>query len=214
VAPREYPGLTVRAVDVEPMEEDATKARRARFTARRTRLAVGTVRALVDEIEAAPDQDVVAIRGEHRFSRTTRPLERLEGEVRLRSGGVYLITGAHGDVARLVARDLAEHERAKLVLCGRRQLPPRAEWERHLESSCPGAEIATVLRGMLLLEELGAEVLPVVADVTHLDAMKRAVGEAQQRFGALHGVIHCAGVLRDRLMADQSTSEAEEVFTP
>jgi acyl transferase domain-containing protein/thioesterase domain-containing protein/acyl carrier protein len=212
VAPREFPGLTVRAVDVdfsvENVERGVLRWRRA------ASIRPDTMSCLIDEIEAAPDQDVVAIRGSERYSRTIRRLPSLSGGTPLRPGGVYLITGAHGDVARLVARELARTEHAKLVLCGRKHVPRRDGWDAHLEGSLPGDELSTIIREIRELESLGAEVLPVVADVTHLDAMRRAVSDARQRFGALHGVIHCAGVLRDRLIADKSTSEAEEVFTP
>ena len=44
------------------------------------------------------------------------------------------------------------------------------------------------------LEELGAEVLALEADVTDVDAMRRVRAAAEERFGAVHGVIHAAGV--------------------
>lgn len=214
VAPKEIPGLTARVVDVE-LEERGEHPRVSLLGRNADRpIAERSALELVDEIEAEPDIDVVLLRGGRRYSRTTERVSLDGGGVKLRSGGVYMITGAYGDLGRLVARHLAESEHAKLVLCGRLALPPREEWPAQLEGSLPGDPVSSTIREILHLESLGAEVLPAYADVTHIDAMRRAVHEAHARFGALHGVFHCAGVLRDSLIATKTTSEAEEVFTP
>ncbi|WP_324609004.1 SDR family NAD(P)-dependent oxidoreductase [Streptomyces sp. NRRL F-5650] len=87
--------------------------------------------------------------------------------------GVYVVSGGNGGVAGHLARRLAERYRARLVLLGRSGLSGPAR------------------RG---LEELGAEVLAVRADVADPDQVRAALVEARGRFGRIDGVFHLAGV--------------------
>jgi len=82
-----------------------------------------------------------------------------------RQGGVYLITGGFGTVGTAISEYLAQKYGAKLVLVGRRFFHSKEN------------------------------VLCVQADVADAGAMRDAVEQAVQRFGALHGVIHGAGLV-------------------
>jgi NAD(P)-dependent dehydrogenase (short-subunit alcohol dehydrogenase family) len=57
-------------------------------------------------------------------------------------------------------------------------------------------------------------VLVACADVTDLEAMRGVVEETLRRFGALNGVVHAAGVLRDAPILAKIQDEVEEVFAP
>jgi phthiocerol/phenolphthiocerol synthesis type-I polyketide synthase E len=92
-----------------------------------------------------------------------------------RKEGVYLITGGLGKVGAAISRYLARTYGARLALVGRRPSAPQ---------------------GMVSeIERLGGQVLYLAADVADEDAMRRAVAETCRRFGALHGVIHGAGIV-------------------
>jgi NAD(P)-dependent dehydrogenase (short-subunit alcohol dehydrogenase family) len=52
------------------------------------------------------------------------------------------------------------------------------------------------------------------ADVCNIDEMRAAVAAATERFGAIHGVIHAAGVVDDAPLLGKSPSAVEEVFAP
>ncbi|MBD0320579.1 MAG: SDR family oxidoreductase, partial [Gemmatimonadetes bacterium] len=110
-----------------------------------------------------------------------------------------------GGIALEVAEELARTARARLVLVGRTPLPPRAEWGR-ADDRC--------IRRVQRLEELGAEVMVAGADVTDAAAMRAVVAEARARFGALHGVIHAAGVLEDGLIQGKTPETAARVLAP
>ncbi|HEX4955004.1 MAG TPA: amino acid adenylation domain-containing protein [Thermoanaerobaculia bacterium] len=94
-----------------------------------------------------------------------------------RERGVYLITGGLGGLGLALAEHLARSCRARLVLVGRSGLPARGETGR-----------------IAMLEALGAEVLALGADVANPADARRMVTAARERFGALHGVFHAAGV--------------------
>lgn len=49
-------------------------------------------------------------------------------------------------------------------------------------------------KGMALAGEIGANALFVKTDVTVEESVKNAIGEALAKFGALNGVINCAGI--------------------
>ncbi|MCP4654988.1 MAG: KR domain-containing protein, partial [bacterium] len=58
------------------------------------------------------------------------------------------------------------------------------------------------------LEELGAEVLVLRADVGDQAAMRGVVDQIRQRFGALHGVFHAAGVPGGGVIQRKTPEEA------
>ena len=151
---------------------------------------------LCDELLASPEHLFVAHRGGERRVQVYEPLPVEAGERPVfRERGVYLITGGLGGIGLVLARHLARESRARLVLTRRTPLPPRDEWDRWLEERGKEDAASRTIAKVRELEELGAEVLVASADVADEAAMRGVVGAALERFGALHGVIHAAGVL-------------------
>ncbi|RAJ62354.1 polyketide synthase PksN [Streptomyces sp. Amel2xB2] len=143
------------------------------------------------------DPAEVAVRhgdGRRRVSRwreTPPPAPR----VPWRDGGVYLVTGGSGGLAALFAKDVARRvRRPSLVLCGRGAAGPE---QRELVAE---------------LEALGARAEYRVLDVSDAGAVSAAVREVVAAHGALHGVVHAAGVLRDGFLARKSAEELRQVF--
>ena len=134
--------------------------------------------------------------------------------VQLRRRGTYLITGGLGDIGLVIAQHLASEFGARLVLTGRRGLPPRDAWAGHLAAS--GAKDATSrrIRAVEALEAAGAEVLVGEADVTDEAAMRRVVDEAIARFGRIDGVIHSAGIAGGGMIQLKTREVAASVLAP
>jgi NADP-dependent 3-hydroxy acid dehydrogenase YdfG/acyl carrier protein len=140
----------------------------------------------------------VAWRNGHRWARDFAPLPvsgNNTGGLRLRAGGTYLITGGLGRVGLVVAEHLARTVGARLVLCGRTPVPPRDFWET-----------SPRFRRLLDLEALGAEVLPLCADVADPEALAAAVAQARERFGRIDGVLHAAGIVGEGSLASVQAS--------
>ncbi|MEU8270971.1 SDR family NAD(P)-dependent oxidoreductase [Sphaerisporangium sp. NPDC049002] len=136
----------------------------------------------------------------------------------LREGGVYLVTGGLGGIALGMAEHLARDCRAKLVLLARRGLPPREDWAGILAGG-PGAEAydEDTRRRVARVGEivaLGAEVEIVTGDVSSTQDVRSAVEVARERFGALHGVLHAAGVPAMGLMQFKRPEELDAVLAP
>ncbi|GIJ48808.1 hypothetical protein Val02_56940 [Virgisporangium aliadipatigenens] len=167
-----------------------------------------SVRALGAELAGDGDEPLVAYRNGRRWVRDWEPVALpATPQPPWRSGGVYLITGGFGGLGRVAARELARAHRARLVLLGRTPLPPRARWD---DAAATDDRVAFVRE----LEALGAEVLPVAADVADPAAVSAAVAQARKRFGALHGVLHAAGVPAGGLIQTKSRHDVERVLAP
>lgn len=64
------------------------------------------------------------------------------------------------------------------------------------------------------IAQAGGEVLVIQADVTNRSQMQNAVAQARERFGAIHGVIHAAGVLGQQLIRTNTAAQARAVLAP
>lgn len=114
----------------------------------------------------------------------------------IRQGGAYVITGGAGGLGLIFAEHLARAYKARLVLSGR---------------SAPGEAIEAALEGM---RAHGADVRYVQADVSRREDVERLVGTCRDAFGAVHGIIHSAGVLRDAYIRNKTRDEMAAVFAP
>ena len=129
--------------------------------------------------------------------------------VQCRPEVAYLVTGGLGGVGLEVARWLVGRGARQLVLAGRTELPPRAEW------SAAGESYARQIAGILDLESRGARVEAPAVDV----ADERQVAdllEARRRQGLpeIRGVVHAAVVAEDRLLALVDEASFAKVLRP
>jgi acyl transferase domain-containing protein/acyl carrier protein len=161
---------------------------------------------------------VVALRGMRRFVQAFDPV-RIEApaarpEPVFRSRGVYLITGGLGGIGLVLAEHLARHAQARLALLSRSELPERAVWPAWRASHPDDDPTVMRIRQIEALEALGAEVLLLGADVADEDQVERAVQRIRARFGALHGVIHAAGIPSGGLIQVKARASIGSVLRP
>ncbi|MDQ2695980.1 MAG: SDR family oxidoreductase, partial [Pseudomonadota bacterium] len=192
---QEYPHIRCRSIDVT--------------------LDDGLAGRLLHEASAPASDQVIAWRGRHRWAQTYEPV-RLEDRStpRLREQGVYLLTGGLGNIGLLLAEHLAGTVRARLVLTGRSAFPARSAWDDWLKTH-DGDPVSRTIRRIRALEAQGAAVRVVAADAADREQMQAAVAVAERDFGALHGVIHAAGVVGEaafRGIADTDKNHCEDQF--
>jgi acyl transferase domain-containing protein/thioesterase domain-containing protein len=224
VIPRELEGVTCKSIDLHlpsrPSEFVAGMVDGLRrLTGRSQALGLDEIADTLEaELLAPAESDIVAHRGNDRFVRRyeRQPLtERAPGEPSVLSeGATYLITGGLGGLGLALADRLARELRPKLVLVGRTPLPERAEWDGWLESHAATETTSRRILKIRALEEAGAEVCVVVADVTHLDAMRVELRAVTERWGKIDGIFHTAGLVKDELIQLKRDVEIEEVFAP
>ncbi|WP_143669868.1 SDR family NAD(P)-dependent oxidoreductase, partial [Streptomyces sp. rh195] len=143
------------------------------------------------------DDPLVLHRDAGRHVRTWTPRTAAGAGTPWRSGGTYLITGGAGGIGAVVARRIArDTERAELVLVGRSAPGPRTD------------------RLLAELRDAGAEARYAVADVSRWQEVRHLVAEVRERSGAVHGVIHAAGVTHDAYVKEKTPEEWEQVLAP
>ncbi|WP_127530132.1 SDR family NAD(P)-dependent oxidoreductase [Paenibacillus kobensis] len=114
----------------------------------------------------------------------------------LRENGTYMITGGAGGLGKLFAHFLAAQYGARLVLVGR--------------SGMNGA-IEQLIAG---LRQSGGHAVYMQADIGVPGEAERVVHAAREAFGPIHGVLHCAGTVRDGMLRSKSWSDMEAVMLP
>lgn len=198
--PQEYPGWACRTIDL-PLRRDT----------------VGNgVEALVEHLEAElhwpARESVVSLRsGVRRVQRFRLAPMRTRSVTPLRDRGTYLITGGLGQIGLTIAEHLATRAQGvRLVLTGRAGLPPRELWEERLRSA-PDSPEAVRIRGVLTLEDKGAEILVQAADAADPDSLRALLDTMHQRFGVVHGVVHAAGLTSADVFATMATLTPAQV---
>jgi acyl transferase domain-containing protein len=169
---------------------------------------------LADELAAARDDVVVAVRGGRRWVARELPFAPAPaGRPALRPGGTYLITGGLGGLGLAVAKGLTGTGlQPNLVLLGRHGTPEGDDRAR-LAADGDGPE-ARLCRDLEELESLGATVRVLACDVADRRALRRALDVASAQFGPLHGVVHAAGVAGGGLLHLRGREDADAVLRP
>lgn len=114
----------------------------------------------------------------------------------LKHRGTYVITGGLGNIGLLFAQHLAQHACANLVLVGSSAFPDRDEWEAILAREEADPALKAKLQTLRRLESFGARLDVVQADVANHMQMRMLVTHVLVKFGALDGVVHCAGYMK------------------
>lgn len=101
-----------------------------------------------------------------------------------------------------------------LVLTSRVGLPSRDSWSDYLAQNAPEDPVSQRILGVQRLESDGATVEIGVADVTDLDAMRKVVSEATERYGRIDGVVLAAGIAGEGVILLKDPAEAAAVLAP
>ena len=206
VVPLEYPAVSSRHFDLD-LPQPGSEAE--------DRLLEG----VIEELYLPPSDPDVAYRAGERWTRRfeQRPLVAIPEHVAnlgWRQGGVYLITGGLGGLGLATAEHLAKTCRARLALVGRTALPPRDQWADILAGADPEQGAARKIATLRALEAQGTEFLILSADVADREQMRDVVDQVLDRFGALNGVLHAAGVPAAGLMHGKTADDFAEVLAP
>ena len=137
-----------------------------------------------------------------------------DDDIQLRQGGSVLVTGGLGGIGLAIAEELYETRGARLALLSRSPLPERDAWDAVVDRMGVDHPTSRRIIAVRSLEEMGADVMTVVGDVTDVEQMRQVTGTVRERFGSINGVVHAAGVVNDELLAIKTESDIEEVLAP
>lgn len=182
VIPQEHPNLLCRVLDiVRPANEVES---------------VHIAGKILEDLRSDAREPIVGFRGRNRWITSfERILLDSNGQQKrtLQQQGVYLILGGLGTVGLFVAELLARVAKAKLVLVGRSKMPRREEWNTILETTSDPI-IAHRLHMLQEIENSGAQVELLSADISDPGQMEEVFEHCYRIFGRLDGIIHAAGV--------------------
>ena len=195
IVPQEHPNIRCRSIDLPTSFEEAIED--------------VIYERILQEIQHEITETVVAYSESERFIRVYPALSQNafktalsqapeQAVPELRHHGVYLITGGLGGVGLKLASYLARAVQANLILTSRHPFPERAHWQDWLAEHDEDDAINLKINELQRFEAAGAHVVVMQADVANEDQMRQTIERIEKTQGALHGVIHAAGILRVR----------------
>ncbi|RKI35387.1 KR domain-containing protein, partial [Corallococcus sp. AB004] len=198
VLAQEYPGLTVRAVDVTwPAPDESASG--------------PWLERMVTELATGKDP-VVALRGPYRHVEAFETIDvpASTEQTGLKDGGVYVIVGGLGRVGLALAEQLTQAVKPKLVLLSRRTLPAPGEWDAWRAGHDAQDATSKAIDRMRALERSGAQVLALRADAGIPGQLDKALQVAETKFGRIDGVFYAAGDggMATRISVAEATPEA------
>lgn len=189
----EHPELWGGAVDVSDLDGD-TGAR------------------LLDVLRSTPGaEDVISLTADAAEVARLSQIERSEDGTPLHCSpsGTVLITGGLGALGLEVARWLVDRGARRLLLAGRRGLPPRAEWD-----AVRDPDVRRQIQSVLALEALGVTVGVVALDITVAEQVSAALAPGALGLPPVTGIVHAAGVVNDALVDKVDQDGLHDVLAP
>lgn len=181
VVPQEHQNVRCRVVDVEFTKGDWQE----------------NLERVLDILAAPVSEPFIALRNGYCWTRLFSPIPRRadEASIRTKAHGIYLITGGLGEIGAVLAEFLAATAQARLILVGRRPVPPRSKWMNILNSSDASSDEAQVIKAIQEVEARGGQVWTFRADVSNRADMHRLRKFIETEIGKLDGAILAAGKL-------------------
>ena len=207
VIPKELPGVTCAAIDIELPTGAKQRSRDEAMEELTNRL--------LEDLAAPPENMIAAFRGAKRLRREYLSVELTPvEEAVIKQGETVLITGGAGGIGLAIAERLVREQQANIVLVGRTSVPDEDNWAHYLHTHAENDPASRAIRGVERLRALGGDAIFFQADVCNVEDMEAAAESAKARFGKVSGVIHGAGVVDDAPLLAKTSAEVEDVFTP
>lgn len=156
----------------------------------------------------------LAIRNDHVFAQrlVRQSFKRSVSGLRFRPNATYVVTGGFGGLGSLVAKWMVENGAAHVLIIGRSAVPPRTEWNNADQFS---AAIKRNIKTIQELESLGASVHTIIADISDQETIFTSLRHFEaENWPDIMGVIHTAGILRDRLIMNMEPEDILHVTLP
>lgn len=177
--------------------------------------------------------------GRHTLSADIENLEE-SGTADVDRSSVFLVAGGAKGVTASCVMELARRHQCKFILVGRSELMKREpDWaegctdDQQLKKNCMEAFIAEgekptpvkiakrmqpvlasrEIRNTLdVLKQAGSEAAYISADILDTDSLRNKLASVTQTTGDITGIIHGAGVLADKLLADKTPEDFDAVI--
>ncbi len=223
-AAQEWPRVSVRAIDIERGKRDPGEIAAA---------------LAAELLEGGGELEVGLRQDGRRITLETLPQPVRSGDPIVDARSVVVVTGGARGVTAAAVRALAQRRRPKLAILGRTSLeiepveyrgrtttadlrnaiiarakasgdePTPAGVRQELNSVQALREVRHTLAD---LDKAGAEVRYYSVDVRDTKRVAKVLKKVRRHFGPITGIVHAAGALADRRLADQSVESFDLVF--
>lgn len=174
------------------------------------------IECILHEMKAQSSTYMSCYRGNKRFVEELRKvdLEKVQGsEPVIRENGVYIITGGMGGLGLEIGKYLSGKNKVKIALINRSEMPERVQWDSVLAKG-EDKKLCRAIGAVRQIEQSGSEVSCYSADVADLHAMEDILNNIRSCYGAINGVIHCAGIAGDGFMMFKEKEMFERAVSP
>lgn len=144
---------------------------------------------ILEEVDSPCDEDQVAFRSKNRFVQRLRALPHSDAPADISAinlNGVTIVTGGGTGLGRLAVNRLIELGSKKIILLGRRVLAQEQKDWISLEKS------------------KGIDIIYLQADISEVSSVSKLTELIHQIGMPVNGVVHAAGVIRDKLFNELS----------
>ncbi|MBA2681454.1 MAG: SDR family NAD(P)-dependent oxidoreductase, partial [Ktedonobacteraceae bacterium] len=185
VIPQENLGVTCRTIDIVLPEGAITQT-------------TPLIEQLFQESLATEvNEPLLAFRDAERLVQTYEPMTVAEAPstmIPFRQGGVYLITGGMGAVGPILAEHIGTTYKATIILMSRSEMLPHEQWQNWIDTHDEQDDTSLKLKHLIAMEEGGGRLVFMQGDIGDVTQVRLIVQQIHERFGALHGILHAAGV--------------------
>jgi NAD(P)-dependent dehydrogenase (short-subunit alcohol dehydrogenase family) len=223
-AAQEWPDATLKAIDIDRADRDVSQV----------------AEALTEELlSGGPELEVGLSREGRRITLRSRPVETEEGTPALDPNSVVVASGGARGVTAAALIELTRTYRCSMVLLGRTELHEEpaccvgitddAELKRSLlerakhagKNVSPaqlGAEANNILAmreiraTLAAMEAVGSRARYVSVNVQDATAVSHALDRVRKEWGPITALVHGAGVLADRWIAEKTRDQFDRVF--
>jgi amino acid adenylation domain-containing protein len=188
IIPQEYPFITCSSIDLMLAHPGSWQEQRQSEQ-------------IIKELLGESKDHTIAYRGNQRWIQAYDPIrleEISEQDTLIRNGGTYLIIGGLGQIGLTIAEYLVRQHQARLILVGHTPVPERAQWTHWLLTHEENEKTSQKIKALRSLEQLGANMLWMDAEASNEEQMREVLRQAEEHFGALHGVFYAAGVNQEQ----------------
>ena len=163
-------------------------------------------------------KDEIAYRGDYRWLRhlqlCTNSIENNTNK-RLKTKGIYLITGGLGGIGLTLAQYLAKKYHANLILITRTDILPNSEWQDYIKNSNnEECKVFQQIKQLIDINENAASLTIKLVSIEDKASLCDVIESIKQEFGHINGVIHAAGVAGGGVAQLKTVEEYQRVLSP
>ena len=172
---------------------------------------------IIKEVNTQTDENIISYSGLNRWTQIFEQIKIPKNDTNslLKNGGVYIITGGSGGIGRVLSELIAKSvEGAKIIWTGRKVFPDRRDWEKLLINKKTNSVLKEKIKTILKVENLGSTLAYYDVEVLDFDKMQQTFDDIENKYGAINGVVHSAGIAGGGVIALINKEKIEPVINP